>query len=107
MSIYFCFLFCILISLLHHRSTSPKNIRLIKEDLKSKTMTGILPLLKALLARMLLEQKGNVLGKDPEFHNQLISERDEIFKEMLDAAVSFCNKKESENWEKVKTNLKD
>lgn len=56
---------------------------------------------------MLLEQKGNVLGKDPDFHKQLISERDEIFEEMLDAAVSFCNKKESENWEKVKTNLKD
>lgn len=70
-------------------------------------MTGILPLLKALLARMLLEQKGNILGKDLDFHKQLISERDEIFEEMLDAAVSFCNKKESENWEKVKTNLKD
>lgn len=70
-------------------------------------MTAILPLLKAILARMLLEQKGNVLGKDPTFHRQLISERDEIFKEMLGAAVLFCNKKEGENWEIVKTNLED
>lgn len=96
-----------LIPPLHHSSTSPKNIRLIKEDLESKSMTGILPFLKALLARMLLEQKGNVLGKDPEFHRQLITERDEIFEEMLGAAVSFCNKKEGDNWEKMKEGLKD
>lgn len=55
---------------------------------------------------MLLVQKGNVLGEDTEFHKQLIKERDEIFKDMLCAAVSFCNKKGGGNWEKLEKNLK-
>lgn len=97
----------VLIHPLRNRTTSPNNILLIEEDLKSKTTTDIISFLKALLARMLLEQRGNVLGKDPEFQEQLIRERDKIFKEMLDAAVLFCNKKEGENWEKLKESLKD
>lgn len=106
MSICLCVLFYILIFPLHIRTTSPNNIRLIEEDLKSKTTTDIIPFLKALLARMLLVQKGNVLGEETEFHKQLIKERDEIFKDMLGAAVSFCNKKGGGNWEKLEKNLK-
>lgn len=62
----------------------------------------LIPLLKAILARTILEQKGNDLGEDPDFHRELIEERDAIFKVMLDEAVTFCNNKRGENWNKLK-----
>lgn len=67
----------------------------------------LIPLLKAILARTILEQKGNDLGEDPDFHRELIEERDAIFKVMLDEAVTFCNNKRGENWNKLKGYLKE
>lgn len=67
----------------------------------------LIPLLKAILARTILEQKGNDLGEDPNFHRELIEERDAIFKVMLDEAVTFCNNKKGENWNKLKGYLKE
>lgn len=67
----------------------------------------LIPLLKAILARTILEQKGNDLGEDPDFHRELIEERNAIFKVMLDEAVTFCNNKRGENWNKLKGYLKE
>lgn len=73
--------------------------------MKNKITCNIIPFLKAILARMLLEINGNNLGDDELLLKKLLTERDIIFDRMLKDAVSFCNNKEGEGWMNVKKEL--
>lgn len=86
---------------------SPENIKLVKEDLKGKRIVHIIDFLKAILARILLQRDGNVLGEDPLYHKKITDERNAIFDKILEDVVSFCNKKEGESWDKLERHLKD
>lgn len=73
--------------------------------MKNKITCNIIPFLKAILARMLLEINGNHIGEDELLLKKLLTERDIIFDQMLNDAVSFCNNKEGEGWKNVQKEL--
>lgn len=54
---------------------------------------------------MLLEINGYHIGEDELLLKKLLTERDIIFDQMLNDAVSFCNNKEGEGWKNVKKEL--
>ncbi|KAK0204164.1 hypothetical protein DFS33DRAFT_1384418 [Desarmillaria ectypa] len=77
------------------RSTAPKglhrpdNVRLVEIDLEGTQIVEFVSLLKALLARMLLGVSAD--GKDAAALDTAKSDADQLFDEILEDAIKFCN----------------
>lgn len=73
----------------------PENVRRIERDLEKGTqIVPVLSFLRSLLAEIVLECKGSEAHHDDRDHVLLMEiekEGEEVFKQMLDEAISFCN----------------
>ncbi|KAK0449041.1 uncharacterized protein EV420DRAFT_788562 [Desarmillaria tabescens] len=73
----------------YERAYLPAKVRSIEIDLKGRQKVEFVSLLKALLARMLLGESAD--GKDMVALDTAKSDADQLFDEMLEDAVNFCN----------------
>ena len=78
----------------------PENIKRVETELKAKQMVDIIPFLKAFLANILSELREKGPG-----NNELHTESDRIFHQMLEDAVSFCNEKTNPRATQLKENV--
>ena len=79
---------------------SPRNIRLIEEDLCHRIHVPIIPFLKSLIGKILLASDQRDISD-----NSTRKDMKSTFTQILGAATKFCNGKNSKNWRDLKEQL--
>lgn len=81
-----------------NRTGSPENIKRMEKDLEKGTQyVDIIPMLESFVSLIVLESEGNEAQTDIASLRRVGGEGKQIFNDMFEDAISFCNDVENSN----------